>query len=544
MPPGPQPSARFPAAHPWSRLTWALLLAGLTLGTLLIHGFHPFAEDGGLYAAGVEYALDRSLFPHYTAFVTEHLRFSLFAPAIALFIRLTHLSLAATLLLLDIITAVCTLLSARALLRRCTPDPAAQLAGLALLAAGWTLPIAGTSLYLMDPYVTARSFCMPAALLAIAFALDVWPSPTTTSRLLMHPALGCFACIVFAAAFHPLMAAYALLFVVAIRATASQRLLLSWSLLTGTALLACALLNVLAPADTPAETAAVITRYYWFLSQWHWYERLGLLGPVVMLAIVLFATRFPRAQPTTFAPAGCSPRNTLARAAIFLGVLYTACALLFAHEAARSHMVARLQPLRGFLLLYAAMLLLLGAEGYRTCANAMATAASRDRRTVLRALPMLASVAMAAGMFAAACATYPASPHIEWPWRAAQTPNPWVQAFLWARANTPRDALFALDARYVNTDGEDAQTFRAISLRSALPDYSKDGGEASITPSLATPWLAGADVQASLSTLTDSKRDKRLQPFGVTWMVLQSHAATTHPCPYANTAVKVCRLQP
>jgi hypothetical protein len=119
-----------------------------------------------------------------------------------------------------------------------------------------------------------------------------------------------------------------------------------------------------------------------------------------------------------------------------------------------------------------------------------------------------------------------------------------VQAFLWCRDNTPPDALFALDTKYVNEDGEDAQTFRPIALRSAVPDFSKDGGEAAITPSLAAQWQQGADAQIHLSTETDAVRDARLLPLGVTWMVLHAAARTAHQCPYNNGIIKVCSLSP
>ena len=60
-----------------------LRLGLLSFAVLLVHGFHPWAEDGGLYVAGVDCLLRPALFPKETAFVTEHLRFSVFAPLIA-----------------------------------------------------------------------------------------------------------------------------------------------------------------------------------------------------------------------------------------------------------------------------------------------------------------------------------------------------------------------------------------------------------------------------------------------------------------------------
>jgi hypothetical protein len=135
------------------------------------------------------------------------------------------------------------------------------------------------------------------------------------------------------------------------------------------------------------------------------------------------------------------------------------------------------------------------------------------------------------------------SNHLEMPRVAAR--NVWVQAFLWVRENTPKDALFALDADYINARGEDAQCFRAIAERSVLPDYSKDGGEASIAPELTEAWKAGQAAQQGLSAAatTDAERVARLAPLGVTWMVLQAGAETRLDCPYANAAVKVCRLR-
>jgi hypothetical protein len=122
--------------------------------------------------------------------------------------------------------------------------------------------------------------------------------------------------------------------------------------------------------------------------------------------------------------------------------------------------------------------------------------------------------------------------------------NPWAQAFLWVRDNTPKDALFALDADYINAPGEDAQCFRAIARRSALADYSKDGGEASIAPVLTADWVRDQAAQQALSSpsTTDAQRLAALRPLGVTWLVLQPSAATSLDCPYANSAVKLCRL--
>jgi hypothetical protein len=151
---------------------------------------------------------------------------------------------------------------------------------------------------------------------------------------------------------------------------------------------------------------------------------------------------------------------------------------------------------------------------------------------------------LAAIMLVAERRIYTASAHVEWPWHTIRSTedNPWTRAFLWVRENTSRDALVALDADYIEKPNEDAQCFRAIAERSALPDYSKDGGEASITPSLTQDWIDGESAQEQLSAETDEKRISALKPFGVDWVVLDKNAVTGFACDYANEAVKVCRM--
>jgi hypothetical protein len=506
-----------------------LLLTALSLATLLLNGYHPLAEDGGLYVAGVQLTLNPSLFPHYTVFVSEHLHFSIFAPVLAFFVHLTHLSLAWILLLTNLLSLGLTFYAAHRILQRTISNETAQLAGLCLLAAFWSLPIAGTSLLLMDPYVTARSLSTPLSLLAVAFALDDGPA----FRPLLYSALT----LIVAAAFHPLMAAYAFGFIVVLRLTRLRRRYLAYAILTLSALALAAVLHTLAPAETPAIIAAEKSRYYWFLSQWQWFELLGLIGPLAVLSALLLRYR---QRPDALNNAAA----TLCRASIAIGCIATLVVLCFAHESSRSHLVARMQPLRVYLLIYALMTLLLGATLTQLALEARQRLHTNSARAALAAIPVVILLALSATMFYVQRQTFPASEHLEFPWRAQQNPNPWVQAFLWCRDHTPPNALFALDTKYVNQDGEDAQTFRPIALRSAVPDFSKDGGEAAITPSLAAQWQQGANAQLHLSTETDAVRDARLLPLGVTWMVLHAAAPTAHPCPYDNGVIKVCRLAP
>jgi hypothetical protein len=536
----PVHSERPPTAR-WTRTQWLAVLIVLTLATLCMHGYHPLAEDGGLYAAGIEYLLDPTLFPHYTAFVQEHLRFSLFAPAVASVVRYSHLSMLWCLFLLNLLSIWFTLFSALQIVRRMTQptqtmSDGVQAAAVALFAAWWTIPVAGTSLLMMDPYVTARSFSTPFTLLAMAYALD-WSSappasPRSTSRRSPPRSLSTLAkiacCLAAAATMHPLMAAYALACVVMIgcwRIKFSRRQSeLAIALCLALALGAAAWLQAAAAPESPALHAAILTRYYWFLSQWQWYELAGIVGPLGVFWALL------RYRAHGFAHAFA----VVCRASITLCLASVAVAILFARENLSVHSVARLQPLRILLPVYALMALLLGL-----CMQQWLEGAHARLRVLA---PAICIGFIACIMCFVQRQTFRLSPHVELPWRAERTYSPWAQAFLWARANTPRNALFALDAKYVNMDGEDAQTFRATSLRSALPDYSKDGGEAAITPALAETWQAASEAQQHLSMLDEATRAARLKPFHVTWTVLRSEASTALSCPYDNGTVKVCRL--
>ena len=490
---------------------WAVLL-GLTIFAVAIQGYHPFAEDGGLYIAGVRKLLDPTLYPAFTQFVTEHLRFSLFAPAVAMLVRATHLRLGTILLGLYVVTTFATLLAAWMLAARAGANFAGQAGAAALLACWLTIPIAGTSLMLMDPYVTARSLSTPLVLFALAWALDG-----------LHGCrrgwIACSVALAVSAALHPLMAGYGIAAVLLLGVVGSSRHAVRsygpW-ILGAAALLLAMILEMRAPAESAAYVHVVMTRYYWFPFRWHWYEQLGLIGPVAVLALL---ARYRHEHG----------RHILARVGLVLAAIAMAVAAAFSRVGMSTHFVAYLQPLRSFQIVYELMIVLLGAWlGERIVAD------NPWRWGVLLA-------SLGALMFMVQRQTFPASQHFEAPWRAPS--NPWEQAFVWARDHTPTGAVFALDAHYITREGEDAQCFRPIAERSALPDYSKDGGEASITPGLTDAWLDGMNAQSGLEQVSDADRAARIIPLGVTWIILEQSSKTAWTCPYSNATVKVCRVR-
>ncbi|MEO8735061.1 MAG: hypothetical protein ABI380_00830 [Edaphobacter sp.] len=497
------------------------LVTMLTALALAVHGYHPYAEDGGLYMAGIKRLLDPALYPHGTEFVTEHLRFSLFAPVVAGLVRGSHLGLEMVLLLLHLASFWVTLFAAYLLAARCHATRRARAGAVALLAMWITLPIAGTSLMLMDPYVTARSISTPCVLLALVGVLEfLQPTGPALANRWRGLTLCCVA-LTIAAVVHPLMAAYGFGCVLVLNCVLSPvRRVRVWGTtgLCVTALAIAATMQALAPPESAAYLRVAMTRYYWFPGRWHWYEQFGLAAPLIILAVAGFAARRK----------GDAARIALARMGLVCGTVAVVVAALFARQELATHVVARLQPLRIFQVVYIVMILALGSV----------LAERVLQRRFLRWMTTFSL--LAAIMLVAQRQIFPASAHLELPWTAPR--NQWEQAFLWIGKNTPKDAMFALDAHYITSPGEDAQCFRAIAERSVLPDYSKDGGEASITPALTGAWIIGEKAQIGLSTESDAQRSAALKPLGVTWMVLERGAKTAFACAYANGEVKVCRL--
>jgi hypothetical protein len=508
-----------------------VLVTALTLFALLVQGYHPYAEDGGVYLPEIKRLLDPGLYPHGAEFIVGHLRYSAFAPAMAWLVRESHCSLEIILLLVYLASFWMTLFAAWLLAARCYASREARGGAVALLGAWMTIPIAGTSLMLMDPYVTARSLSTPCALLALVGALEFLRPQFESEEQTQYGWRGlalCCGALAGAAVMHPLMAAYALGSVLLLGTLLSSiRWVRAWGAV-GLGLMGVAMaagLQLSSPPESEAYQRVLLTRDYWFLRRWHWYEWIGLAAPL----LILFRVGFRQQREDDGARVG------LARMAVAAGLTATAVALLFARTGMATHQVARMQPLRIFQLVYVMMTLVLGAAlGERVLQR-------RPARWIV-AFSLLAAV-----MGAAERSTFPASPHLELPktlsWRTSKdSGNQFEQAFAWIGKNTPKDAVFALDAQYITQPGEDAQGFRAIAERSALPDYSKDGGVVTNKPELAAAWLQGQVAQTALNGESDARRIAVLAPFGVTWVVLERKATTGFACVYTNDAVKVCRL--
>lgn len=514
-----------PTSGEWFRpipqnMRGAIATAALTPLAVLIHGYHPYAEDGGLYVSGILKALHPSLYPAWSDFVTALFRFSFFSQFVAALIRRSGLSIGTVLLSLYLVSIWATLFAGWLIARRCYRTHLACYGAVSLLALWLSMPIAGTSLLLMDPYVTARSLSTPCGLFAIAAALDILSSLRRGQQIALS---GCamMLALLIAALVHPLMAGYAAACAALILCSGfstRNRRVAAFILLCLCGIGVASYLYFHAPDQSAEYAHAAQTRPYWFLSNWQWFELAGLVAPLLVLGAVHQRRR----------NASASSVHALTRMGIAAGVCSITIAALFARIDSHSYVVARLQPLRIYQTIYIVMILAVGAF----------LAEQVLRRRLGRW--MAAFLALGAIMFSVQLLTFPDSRHIEAPWTTPH--NPWEQAFVWVRTHTPRNAVFALDANYITATGEDAQNFKAIAERSALPDYAKDGGIASIAPDLTDEWTSAVAAELNLNREDDADRLRHLRGTGADWIVLPHNSSTRFPCVYANAAVKVCRL--
>jgi hypothetical protein len=493
----------------------------LTVLAVLVQGYHPFAEDGGLYLSGIKRILDPSLYPSWTSFVTTQTRFSLFAPIVASLVRGLHLHLMVAMFLIYVASIWSTLVAAWLLAARCYDNIEVYIGATSLLALWLAIPVAGTSLMLMDPYVTARSVSTPCSLFALVGAIDVQRYFKYGSAIPRWKAAAFLGSAVIAEMAHPLMATYALACAVLLLALSLTAPKLRFLATCGLIILAFAIaasIFYLAPHQSREYIEAAQTRAYWFIDTWQWYELLGLFAPLCIVAAIASRQKDD----------GSEIIRLISQTVSIAGAAGIAIALIFARLSSGSYAVARLQPLRIFQVIYLVMIVLLG--GFLG--------------TVLlkRKLWRWACLFIVGGgsMLLVQLQTYPHSAHLELP--RTNSGNDWELGFLWIRAHTPKNALFAIDSKYISAPGEDSQNFRAIAERSVLPDYSKDGGVAAIAPELAAEWSYGEMLQKHLDRASDSIRIDELVPVAVSWIVLSSDAQTEFPCPYENKSMKVCRI--
>ncbi len=489
----------------------------LTALALLVHGYHPYAEDAEIYLPGVLKMLNPRLFPTNAEFFGEHAGHTLYPNLIALSVRATHLSLPWTALLWQILSIFLLLAASWRLASVLfgTPQPSGAWGGsetsdrsyfhwgaIALMSALLTLPLAGTTLYILDQFLNPRNLAAFAALFAVAEVLD---------RKYLRAALW----LAFAAAVHPFMSSFAILF-------CGWIVLLDWARPQALGFAIALPFGITLDPPPAAYHEVALRQPAHFILRWEWYEWLGLIAPIV---IFWWLGNWARRQ-------GAKNLELVSRAMVpFLAV--ATCAAVVLSSSVRFEALTRLQPMRSLAIGYMVLVVIAGglAGQYFLSNHAWRWA--------------LLFVPLGLGMFFVQLRLFPNSAHVEWPW--ARPRNQWAEAFEWIRSNTPPEALFALDPRFMELRGEDENGFRARAERGRLADLIKDKGACSMFPALSTDWAEQIADQQNFSGFETENFERLRQKYGVTWAVVRqsdsSSAQEGLECPFSNSTVRVCRIR-
>lgn len=477
----------------------ALLLL-LTVGAILVQGYHPGLEDDAYYLAAIKHDLNPALFPHDAAFFQVLFQATVFDKTIAASLRVTHLPLGWGIFLWQFAATFLILWGCWRIAHRCFEEEYAQWAAVTMVAALLTLPVSGSGLLLTDQHLQPRSLATALILAAIVAVLDgrKW-----------------LAAILLLAAFplHLNMAPFGVSYCVFLAWSPQKKTQPSYATV---AALAFPLQWIFEPANDTWRRAEA-TRNFYFLLRWHWYEWLGIIGPLV---IVWWYRRLARGR-------GSTVLAKVAERTVYFGVFQFAVALVLMLPP-RLERLRSFEPMRFLHLVYLLFVLLSGGLLARYFL----------KRSLVRWL--LLFVPLSAGMFYAQHVLYPATAHLELP--GVPSHNPWVEAFRWISHNTPVDSYFALDPDYMEMPGEDAHGFRALAERSVLADAIKDPCIVVRVPSLGPRWLREMNAQQGWRTFQRQDFLRLKEQFGVDWIVVSSPGVTGMECPYNNGTLSVCRV--
>ncbi len=441
------------------RRTIAVLLL-LTAAAIAIQGYHPGLEDDAYYLAAIKRDLNPALYPHDADFFRLQFQATIYDKLIAASIRLTHLPPDVTIFLWQFATTLAILAACLAIARRIFTKPEAHWSAVATVAALLTIPVSGTGISLTDQYLHPRALATAAILAAIISILD-------------RHRLRAAVLLAIAATMHIIMAAFGISFCLFLlwRRGRRARTITSpagppggTNLRTNAAIFTAAALPLpwLFQPTTEAWRAAAATRHFNLITHWPWYEWLGVIVPFAIL--YYFASQARRDNPT---------RARLNTSLLYYAIFQLAVALVIMLPP-QLERLRPFEPMRYLHLVYLLMFLIAGGLIGQHILGKHAY------RWLLFFLPL------SAGMFYPQRQMYPSTAHLELP--GTKPSNDYLQAFAWIRANTPTDALFALDPYYMQQPGEDFHGFRALAERSALADMVKDPGMVARVPTLAERW--------------------------------------------------------
>jgi hypothetical protein len=478
-------------------------LGTITGLAVAVHGYHLGVDDSAIYVPAIKRVADPDLYPFGAEFFMSHAHLSIFANLVGGSARLSHLPIDVVIFAWHVVSIFLLLSAAWQLLGSCFESSYARWSGVAVLAATLSVPVTGTGLVIMDPYLTARSLSTPATLFAVACYLSGKPRRA-------------LAWLVLTAAVHPQMSVYGLLFIGCMELVRRRRTIDVAAEPVFGAMIGLPFLLDFGPVQGPAREC-LLSRTFFFVSTWTWYQWVGVFAPLALLG--WFSAISPRRTLPGF--------RELASSLIPFGLLFTGIAVILAIPQ-RLEVFNRLQPMRSFHLLYVIFFILLGGligeYGIKT--------------SVWRWMALLIPLALL--MVLVQESTFPASERVEWP--GTNNGNAWISAFLWIRSHTPKGAVFAVEPDYMVRPGEDAHGFRAMAERSVLADYVKDSGAVSLFPRLATEWQNQVGAERGLDHFAPADFQRLVKRYPVTWILTTRPGPKGMMCPYENQDLTVCRM--
>jgi hypothetical protein len=482
--------------------TLRLLL--LSFFAVLVHGYHLGADDSEIYVPAIKRAADPKLYPFGSEFFMSHAHLSLFPDLVGNSARLTHLPINFVIFCWHVACIFLLLLAAWQLLRACFENDCARWSGVVLLAGTLSVPVAGTALVMMDPYLTARSLSTPLTILAVACYVSNRPKQA-------------IAWLILTALIHPQMSVFAAAFLGTLWLVINFRRYAGVITAPGVTFLSgFPFLLELQPARGAARQV-LFSRGYFFVSNWTWYEWIGVFAPLALAAWC--SSKKLNGTTSTF--------RLLLRGLVPFGLVFTAAAVALT-SSPRLENFTRLQPMRCLHIIYVIFFAMLGGligEYFL-------------KRNMWRWLGLF--VPLAASMFFLQQNQFPQSAHVEWP--GYDYPNAWNSAFSWIRKYTPKNAVFALDPNYMLLSGEDQHGFRAIAERSALADAVKDSGAVSLFPRLADEWKREVQAQTGWTRFELRDFDRLATLYPVTWILTRGPSPAGLICPYQREGLSVCRI--
>jgi hypothetical protein len=481
----------------------ALLTLGFAILGFLVMGYHPGIEDDSVYLAAIKSNLNPALYPHDAEFFRVQLQATLFDKWVAGLVHWSHLPVGVTELALQFLSILLIVFGCRSVAGALFEDVRAQWAGVAMVVAMLTLPVAGTALYLADQHLHPRNIAAALILLSI-------------SRILAGHRWQAVPLLLLSFVVHPIMSALGISFCFFLTMAMLDPVHV-WLRSLRDSLAAAVPLGWIFEAPTSTWREALKTRSYYFLFQWTWYEWLGALAPLFLFWL-LWRMALKRGE------------TLLARFALAVfafGVFQQSVALVLASSPALIRLTP-LQPMRYLQLVYYFMALIAGCLLGRHLLHA--------RVWRWAAFLLIANV----GMFYAQRTLFSESPHLELP--GCSPHNSWLQAFLWIKHNTPENAYFALDPNYFIVPGENYHSFRALAERSQLADAIKDTAVVTQVPDLGPTWERQVAATSGWDHFRLGDFERLKKEFGVDWALVSYPAPAGLTCRWHNDILSVCQI--